>query len=103
MAKYLEFPREEVYNYNTDRVLENANLFQLIEVLIENIVETNKIRQKTTRELIDETLSFRLNVFEKLALHFSREAMLAEKNKALVLNIFDTITFKQKNINQKKY
>ncbi|MFN8577608.1 MAG: hypothetical protein U0354_12195 [Candidatus Sericytochromatia bacterium] len=97
MGKYIESTKSEIYNYNS-KALENANVFQLIEELVNNISETNKIRQKTVRELIDETLTFRLNVFEKLALHFSREAMLAEKNRDLVLNIFDTLTFNPKNL-----
>lgn len=93
MSKYLSPPQGEIYKYNETNSLTNLNIFQLVGVLVENIAETNKSRRKAAREIIDETLSFKLNVLEKLALHFSKEAMLAERNKAAVLGIFDTITF----------
>lgn len=106
MGKYLEAPKSEVYKYGNTNLLVENDLFQLIGTLVENLSETNRARTKTARELIDETLSFRLNVFEKLSLHFSREAMLAEKNRELILGIFDIVTFNNvkpvKFINTKK-
>lgn len=90
MGKYLEVYKPEVHKFNP---LTDNNLFHLVGTLVENISETNRARTKTAREIIDETLSFKLNIFEKLALHFSREAMLAEKNRELVLSLFDMVTF----------
>lgn len=99
MGKYISPPQGELYTTYKENSLDHANVFQLVGTLIENISETNHARRKAARELIDETLNFKLNLFEKLALHFSKEAMLAEKNKALILNIFDILTFNTK----KKY
>ncbi len=96
MGKYIEAPRAKTYKFNQISALSNANIFQLVGKLIENVSETTKSRNKTARELIDETLSFRLNILENLALHFSKEAMMAEKNKDLVLSIFDIVTFKKR-------
>lgn len=93
MSKSLSPSKSEIYKYDEMNSLSNLNLFQLVGVLVENISETNKSRRKAAREIIDETLSFKLNVLEKLSLHFSKEAMLAERNKAAILGIFDTITF----------
>lgn len=102
MSKYLETPQGETYKYSDNAILADANIFQLLGLVIENINETNKSRTKTAREIIDETLSFKLNIYEKLALHFSKEAMLAEKNRDLVLGIFDTLTFNKKHISKIK-
>ena len=76
----------------------SGNAFQLVGDLFGDIRETTEARRKVIREIAEETMSFRINLFEKLALHFSKEAMLAERKRKVFLALFDMLTFnKPKN------
>jgi hypothetical protein len=76
-----------------------GNFFQLLGDLLDEIRETTEARKKVIREIIEDTMNFKINIFEKLALHFSREAMLEERKRKIILTLFDQVTFsKPKNI-----
>ncbi len=69
------------------------NVFQLVGSLIDGVKETNESRKKLIREVIIDSMDFRINLFEKLSLHFSKEAMLMERNRANFISLFDMVTF----------
>src|SRR5262249_31384326 len=78
---------------NENNLQVQGNVIQLIGDLLDEIRETAEARRKVIREIIEDTMNFRINLFEKLALHFSREAMLEERKRATILALFDRFTF----------
>jgi hypothetical protein len=91
MSNFLPQAVAEMYKENDTKI--QGNVFQLIGDLIEEIRETTEARKKIIREIMEDTMNFRINIFEKLALHFSREAMLEERKRKTLLTLFDQITF----------
>lgn len=94
--KYLPVPVKEMQIFDINPVAYVNNIFHLISSLTQGIEETTEARRKVIRELIDETMTSQINIFEKLSLHFSKEAMLMEKNRDNLLELFDMLTFHKK-------